>query len=152
MVEEEEGGVEAAVAALPEPFRFRRLELSLALITFSVTGATGTFLRLFTAIFFSATTASVSLFCEKSLGDAEAGEKWWKVGRGTGYSASSSASWTPGPASSMASGLNQLLGWKLTSGGGEVGWVLLPEPESSPERKSVLKSLSVSACGLGKLI
>ena len=150
MVEVEEGGAAAALPE-PEPFRFRRLELSLALITFSVAAATGPFLRLFAAIFFSATTASVSLFCEKgpSLGEAEAGEKWWKVGRGV-YSASSSASWTPGPASSMASGLNQLLGWKLTSGGGEVGWVLLPEPESSPEIKSVLKSLST--CGLGKLI
>lgn len=134
MVEEEGGVAVAAVAALPEPFRFRRLELSLALITFSVTAA-GAVLRLFAATFFSATT-SVSLFCEKgpSLGDAEAGEKGWKVGRGV-YSASSSASWTPAPASSMASGLNQLLGWKLTSGGGEVGCVLLPDPESSPERK-----------------
>ena len=69
MVEEGEG-----VAALPEPFEFRRLDFSLALITFSVTA--GARVLQFVS---GATTASVS--CEKlrefaSFGDTvEAGEK-----------------------------------------------------------------------------
>ena len=104
----------AAAAAEPEP-EFRRLELSLALITFSAAAV----LLPTDAFVFSAATAVTSVCCE-SLGDAEAGVKWWKVGRGVN-SWSCSASGTAGPASSMASGLNQLLGWKLTRGGGEVG-------------------------------
>ena len=110
MVEEGEG-VAAAALPEPEPFEFRRLDLSLALITFSVT-AGARVLQFVAALVSGATTATASVSCEKlrefaSLG--EAGEKWWKVESGVN-SGSSSVSWTPGPASSMASGLNQLLG------------------------------------------
>ena len=106
-------GVAAAALPEPEPFEFRRLDLSLALITFSVT-AGARVLQFVGAFVSGATAASVS--CEKlrefaSFGDtAEAGEKWWKVEWRGVNSGSSSVSCTPGPASSMASGLNQLLG------------------------------------------
>ena len=112
MVEEELAA--AAAETEPEP-EFRRLELSLALITFSPAAAVllppGAF------VFSAVTVAAASVSCE-SFG--EAGEKWWKVGRGVN-SWICSASGTAAPTSSMASGLNQLLGWKLTRGGGEVG-------------------------------
>ena len=71
MVEEGEG---VAAAVLPEPFEFRRLDFSLALITFSVTAGVRVFVS-------GATAATASVSCEKlrefaSFGDtAEAGEK-----------------------------------------------------------------------------
>ena len=74
MVEEGEG---VAAAALTEPFEFRRLDFSLALITFSVTAGA----RVLQFVVSGATTATASVSCEKlrefaSFGDtAEAGEK-----------------------------------------------------------------------------
>ena len=78
-----DGGEGVAAAALPvqEPFEFRRLDLSLALITFSVT-AGARVLQFVAALVSGATTATASVSCEKlrefaSFGDtAEAGEKW----------------------------------------------------------------------------
>ena len=113
MVEEELAA--AAAETEPEP-EFRRLELSLALITFSPAAA-DVLLPPGAFVFSAVTVAAASVSCE-SFG--EAGEKWWKVGRGVN-SWICSASGTAAPTSSMASGLNQLLGWKLTRGGGEVG-------------------------------